>query len=160
MAIVEKSRTFLLGLSVCILGLALGYGAGRYQGAHRAAAIDMSYNLERAQENGEFEALAYFHCLQAMDSGNLTNLHAFALGQLRYYAWNVQQLREQGHAWSPHNPWLYSNATVYVAEHPQKIMTSPLPPARFKPVWKNRRRRVESDLKCASHCGRRVPLNL
>ena len=119
-AIVKKSRTFLLGLSVCLLVLALGYGAGRYQGLRSAVAVDMSYNLERAQENGESEALAYFHCLQAMDAGNTTNLHAFALGQLRYYVWNVQQLREQGHAWSPHNPWLYGNAAAYVTEHSPK----------------------------------------
>ena len=119
-AIVKKSRTFLLALSMCLLGLALGYGAGRHQGSRAAAAVDRSYNLERAQENDEFEALAYFHCLQALDSGNVTNLHAFAVGQLRYYVWNVQQLRERGNNWSPHNPWLYTNAAAYVAEQAAK----------------------------------------
>jgi hypothetical protein len=52
-------------------------------------------------------------------SGSISNLHRFALGHLRYYTSDVQQTRQQGHTWAPHIPSLYSNATAYLADHPQ-----------------------------------------
>ena len=32
----------------------------------------------------------------------------------------IQQLQAEGHAWAPHIPWLYTNATAYLAEHPHQ----------------------------------------
>jgi hypothetical protein len=116
----NKFRTLLISLGAAVLAFALGYGAGHWRGVRAAAAADLSYNAERAQESGEFETLAYYHCLQAMDAGNTTNLQSFAQEQLRGYVWDIQQLRAEGHAWAPHIPWLYTNATVYLAEHPHK----------------------------------------
>ena len=76
--------------------------------------------MERGSENMEFEARAYFRCLQDIDSGSITNLHDFALTHLRVYVSDVQQMQAAGYAWAPHIRPLYSNAVVYVAEHPRK----------------------------------------
>jgi hypothetical protein len=108
---------------IFILGSALGYFAGLRKGFHRSYSQEYSDYLERVQENGEFEARAYLRYLQAIDSEcpkDITNLHEFALGHLRYYVSDVQQSREEDYTWAPHIQWLYSNATVYVAEHPRK----------------------------------------
>jgi cell division protein FtsL len=115
----KKSLVIFICLLVFVLGCALGYHIGRRKDLRILAEMDQS-SLERAQENSEFEARAYFHCLQAIDSGDVTNLHEFALGHLRYYVSDVRQSRDEGYTWAPHIPALYSNATIYVAEHPRQ----------------------------------------
>ncbi len=116
----RKLSVIFICLLLFILGSALGYRVGHRKGLREAEALVWSDYLERAQQNGEFETRAYLHCLEAIDSGDITNLHEFALDHLRFYVWDVKQCRKEGYTWAPHIQWLYSNATVYVAEHPRK----------------------------------------
>jgi hypothetical protein len=116
----KKSTVIFICMLVFVVGSAFAYRAGYRKGLRQAEALVWSDYLERAQLNGEYEARAYLRCLQDIDSEDISNLHEFALGHLRYYVWDVQQRREEGYTWAPHIQWLYSNATVYVAEHPRK----------------------------------------
>jgi len=106
-------------LLVAALASTLGYFIGVRRGFHKAYTKEWSDYLERGSENMEFEARAYYRCLQDIDSGGITNLHDFALTHLRVYVSDVQDMRSDGYSWAPHIPWLYSNAVVYVAEHPR-----------------------------------------
>ena len=113
-------KTLLL-IFVCLLvfvvGGAVGYRVGVRQAFHKIDGQLFTNQLERAQENVEFEARGYFHCLQALDAGDTTNLHEFALGHVRFYVSDVQQMRSEGYTWAPHIWQLYTNATNYLAEH-------------------------------------------
>jgi hypothetical protein len=116
----KKSRIIVIGSVALIVGAALGYYVGQRRGFKKAFTQEERDYRERTQLNMEFEARAYLRCLQDIDSGNITNLHEFALGHLRYYVWDVQQSRQEGYTWAPHIPWLYSNATTYLTEYPRK----------------------------------------
>jgi hypothetical protein len=116
----KKSRVIIICLLVFVLGSALGYYIGHRKGLCAATGLMFSDDIESAQKNLEFETRAYLRCLNDLDSGNVTNLHEFALGHVRFYVSDVQQLQSEGYTWAPHIPQLYSNATVYVAEHARK----------------------------------------
>src|SRR5947207_13646437 len=116
----KKTIIFAVGLAAFVLGAVLGYGLGERRGHNNAITEEWMDSMERAELNGEYEARAYFRCLQDIDSGNISNLHRFAMGHLRYYVSDVQEARQQGCAWVPHIRSLYSNATVYLTEHPRK----------------------------------------
>ena len=116
----KRSQFILVCLLMFIFGSAVGYFVGLRRGFHKAYSEEWSNYMERASENLEFEARGYFHCLQALDSGDITNLHDFALGHMRVYVYDVQQMQAAGYTWAPHIRWLYSNAVVYVSEHPRK----------------------------------------
>ena len=115
----KKSVIIAVGLGVFALGAALGYRVGERRGQDKAIGEAWMDSMERSQLNGEYEARAYLRCLQDIDSGNISNLHRFALGHVRRYVSGVQQERQEGHTWAPHISSLYSNATVYLAEHPR-----------------------------------------
>ena len=114
----KTSQLIFICLLICVLSSVLGYFVGLRRGFHKAHIEEWSSYLERGSENVEFEARAYYRCLQDIDSGDITNLHAFALGHLRLYVGDVRRSREMGYDWAPHIQTLYSNATIYVAEHP------------------------------------------
>ncbi|MGD0207406.1 MAG: hypothetical protein ABSC89_07370 [Verrucomicrobiota bacterium] len=115
----KKPLAILFCLLAFVLGSAVGYFVGHWKG-HRTATELVQYEvMEREQKNLEFETRAYFRCLQDLDSGSITNLHAFALGHLRFYVDDVQQLQREGYTFAPHIPSLYSNAMIYVAAHPR-----------------------------------------
>jgi hypothetical protein len=116
----KTSQLIFVCLLVCVLSSALGYFAGWRRGFHKAHTEEWSNYMERGSENVEFEARAYYRCLQDIDSGNITNLHAFALDHLQLYVGDVRRSYEMGFDWAPHIPTLYSNATIYVAEHPKQ----------------------------------------
>ena len=114
-------RAFIIcgGLVVLLLGAGIGYHYGKRKGHNDAIEEEWMDSMERAQLNGEYEARAYLRCVQDIDSGNVSNLHRFATTHLRVYVSGVQDERQQGHTWAPHIPSLYSNATAYLAQHPQ-----------------------------------------
>jgi len=114
----KTSQLIFVCLLVAVLASALAYFVGVRRGFHKAYTKEWSSYLERGSENMEFEARAYLRCLPDIDSGDITNLHDFALTHLRVYVSDVRQMHSEGYTWAPHIPWLYSNATVYVAEHP------------------------------------------
>jgi hypothetical protein len=116
----KKSHVILLCLLVFAVGFVPGYYFGHWKG-HRTAAELVKYEyMERDQKNLEFETRAYLRCLQDLDSGSISNLHQFALNHLRFYVDDVRQLQSEGYTWAPHIWSLYSNAVVYVAEHPRQ----------------------------------------
>jgi len=115
----KKSHVIFICLLMLVLGCAFGYYLGHRMDRRILAEMEQS-SMERADENMEFEARAYYRCLQDMDSGDIAKLHDFALSHLRVYVAEVQQSRGEGYTWAPHIPALYSNATVYVAEHPRQ----------------------------------------
>lgn len=115
----KTSQFIFVCLLIFGLSSALAFLVGVRIGFHQAYTKEWSDYLERGQENGEFEARAYFRCLQDIDSGGITNLHDFALTHLRAYVSNVQDMRSDGYTWAPHIPSLYSNAVIYVREHPR-----------------------------------------
>src|SRR2546425_6652612 len=115
----KKSHAILICFLVFVLGSALGYYTGHRKGLSAAEDLMWTDQMESSQKNVEFETRAYLRCLQDLDSGNIANLHEFALDHLWFYVSDVQQLQREGRTWAPHIPWLYSNATVYVAEHPR-----------------------------------------
>jgi hypothetical protein len=117
---VKASRFIIICLLAFVLGSALGYFVGMRRGFHKAYAAEWSDHQERSSENLEFEARACLRCLQDIDSGDITNLHNFALTHLRVYVSDVQQMQAAGYTWAPHMRPLYSNAVVYVAEHPRQ----------------------------------------
>jgi hypothetical protein len=104
-------------LLVFVVGAGVGYHVGVRKTIHKIDGQLFTNQLERAQEIVEFEARGYFHCLQALDAGDTTNLHEFALGHVRFYVSDVQQMRSDGYTWAPHIWELYTNATNYLAEH-------------------------------------------
>jgi hypothetical protein len=110
-------------ISICLLvflvGSVVGYHVGVRKTFQKMDGQLFTNELERAQENIEFEARGYFHCLQALDANDITNLHEFALHDLRFYVSDVQQSRSEGYTWAPHIMALYISATNYLAEHPQ-----------------------------------------
>jgi hypothetical protein len=112
----KKSHAILICLVV--LGTTLGYYAGHRKGLNAAEVLMVTDQLEGSQKNLEFETRAYLRCLQDLDSGSNASLHDFALGHVRYYVSDVQQLQREGHDWAPHIPTLYSNATAYLAQQP------------------------------------------
>jgi hypothetical protein len=114
----KTSSIIFLCLLVFVFGLALGYQISRRKSIRQTQAAVWSDYQERSSENAEFEARAYLRCLQDIDSGDITNLHEFALKHLQLYVADVRQEREKGYGWAPHIQSLYSNATIYVAEHP------------------------------------------
>ncbi len=114
----KTSSIIFVCLLVFVFGLALGYRVGHKKSLRETQAAEWSDYLERSSENLEFEARAYFRCVHDIDSGDITNLHEFALQHLRLYVYDVRQEREKGYNWAPHIQSLYSNATIYVAEHP------------------------------------------
>jgi hypothetical protein len=113
----KKSHAILICLVV--LGSALGYYVGYRKGLNAAEVLMLTDQIESAQKNLEFETRAYLRCLQDLDSGSNASLHEFALGHVRYYVSDVQQLQKEGHEWAPHIPSLYSNATAYLAQQPR-----------------------------------------
>ncbi len=115
----KEWRLFLLCSLVFIIGAALGYFAGRRRGLESARDLLVRDQIESGSMNLEWEARGYFRCLQDLDSGNLTNLHAFALTHLRVYVANVQEMQRLGYR-APQIPFLYSNAIAYLAEHPSR----------------------------------------
>ena len=106
-----------LCLLVFVLGLALGFHVGHRKTLQQTQAAAQSDYQERSSENLEFEARAYLRCLHDIDSGDITNLHNFALTHLRVYVADVHNERALGYTWAPHIMALYTNATNYLAEH-------------------------------------------
>jgi len=113
----KKSHAILI--CFVLLGTALGYYVGHRKGLNAAEHLMVSEQMESSQKNREFETRAYLRCLQDLDSGSNASLHDFALDHVRYYVSDVQTLQREGHDWAPHIPWLYSNATAYLAQQPR-----------------------------------------
>jgi hypothetical protein len=128
----KTSQLMFVCLLVFALSSALGFIIGVRIGFHQAYARDMSDYKESADENEQFQARVYFQCLKNIDSGDITNLQEMALRNLRFYVQSVQEDRQMGYTWAW--PWLYSNAVVYVSEHPRqareisRVPTPPNPP--------------------------------
>jgi hypothetical protein len=116
----KTSQFIFVCLLVFALSCSLGFFVGVRAGFHQAYTKEYSDYMERGSENLEFEARAYMRCLHNIDSGDITNLHNDALTSLRYYVSDVHDMHKMGYTWAPHIPWLYSNAVVYVREHPQQ----------------------------------------
>jgi hypothetical protein len=114
----KTSQFIFVCLLVFGLSSSLGFLIGVRTGFHQAYVKEMNDDLESADENEQFEARAYLRCLQDIDSGDITNLHDWALRHVRFYVQSVQEDRQMGNTWA--SPWIYSNAAIYVSEHPQK----------------------------------------
>lgn len=114
----KTSQFIFVCLLVSALSLSVGFIAGVKKGFRQAYTKDMTDDIERANENEQFETRAYLRCLQDIDSGDIANLHDWALRHVRFYVQSVQKDQQMGYTWA--SPWLYSNAVIYVSEHPQK----------------------------------------
>jgi hypothetical protein len=116
----KTSQFIFVCLLVFALSSALGFIVGVRIGFRQSYNKELSDYSETAYRNEYFQARAYYRCLQSIDSGDITNFHAFALADLREYVWDFQQSRQEGYDWAQNVPYLYSNAIDYIAEHPSK----------------------------------------
>ena len=119
----KKSTVILICLLVFVLAVALGYAVGLRKGVHNAYLQVTSDYLRDSQSHSMLVARTYLDCLQAMDTGrpdDAMSLRRRALNHLKVYVSGAQDLHAQGYTWGSINEEIYSNAVMYLAEHPPK----------------------------------------
>jgi hypothetical protein len=120
---VKKSIVILICLLVFVLAVALGYSIGLRRGVHRAYLQTTNDYLRDLQFHMELIARTYLDCLQGLDSArpdDMAHLRKHALSALNVYVRGIQDARTQGYTWTPLNDEVFSNAAIYLAQHPTK----------------------------------------
>ena len=119
----KKLKLLSTLLVVFALGFALGHSLGLRRALHRIGDEMVGDQLRDAQHAGECEARGYLFSLQALDSGRPDDIAALrerALTHLRVFVQGVHDLRGEGYDWTPVNWQFYTNAMLYLADHPRK----------------------------------------
>ena len=119
----KKSTVALICLLVFVLAAALGYAVGLRKGVHKAY-LQVTSDYERdAQVHSMLVARTDLGWLQAMDSGqpdDALSIRKRALSHVNVYVSGAQNLLAQGYRGASVNEDVYSNALMYLAEHPAK----------------------------------------
>lgn len=118
----KKLKPLCILLVIFALGFALGHTVGLRRALHRIGDEMVGDQLRDAQHAAECEARGYLFSLQALDSGRAEDIAALrerALTHMRVFVQGVQDLRREGYDWTPVNWQFYTNATLYLADHPK-----------------------------------------